>query len=139
VWSTSAALVQRPGASLGVGCLTAIAGVMVAVLLAITVLLIPGSVAVVLAMIGAFLFGWTAIVLAIGQHMMAAFDWQGRPIWALVLGGVLVALVLSIPFLGGVVLLVGGALFPWAVGLSRLGAPPLTPPLPPRPPPPPPH
>ena len=134
--STSAALVQRPGVSLGVGCLTAIAGVMVAVLLAITILLIPGSVAVVLAMIGAFLFGWTAIVLAIGQHLMAAFDWQGRPIWALVLGGVLVALVLSIPFLGGFVLLVGGAFALGAVVLTRFGTRPVTPGLPPSPPPP---
>jgi len=137
--STSAALVDRPLASLGVGCVTAIAGVMVAVLLAITIFLIPGSVAVLLAMIGALLFGWTAIVLAIGRHMMTAFDWQGRPIWALVLGGVLVALVLSIPFLGGLVLLLGGACALGAVVLTRFGTRPVAPGLPPSPPPPPTH
>lgn len=135
--STSAALVDRPLVSLGVGCLTAIAGVMVAGLLAITILLIPGSFAVVLAMIGAFLFGWTAIVLAVGQRTMAALDWQGGPIWALVLGGVLAALVLSIPFLGGFVLIVGGACALGAVVLTRFGTRPATPGLPPSRPPPP--
>lgn len=135
--STSAALVDRPVASFSVGCLTAIAGAMVAGLLAITILLIPGSFAVVLAMIGAFLFGWTAIVLAVGQRTMAALDWQGGPIWALVLGGVLAALVLSIPFLGGFVLIVGGACALGAVVLTRFGTRPATPGLPPSRPPPP--
>lgn len=134
--STSAALVDRPLASLGVGCLTAVAGVMVAALLAITILLIPGSFAVVLAMIGAFLFGWTAIVLAVGQRMMAALDWHGGPIWALVLGGVLAALVLSIPFLGGFVLLLGGACALGAVVMTRFGTQPVAPWPPRRPPPP---
>ena len=135
--STSAALVDRPVASLGVGCLTAVAGVLVAALLAVTVLLIPGSLAVVLAMIGAFLFGWTAIVLAVGQHVMTALDWHGGPIWALVLGGVLAALVLSVPFLGGLVLLLGGACALGAVVLTRFGTQPVAPWLPPRRPPPP--
>jgi len=135
--STSAALVDRPVASLGVGCLTAVAGVMVATLLAFTILLIPGSFAVVLAMIAAFLFGWTAIVLAVGQRMMAALDWHGGPIWALVLGGVLAALVLSIPYLGGFILLVGGACALGAVVLTRFGTQPVAPWLPPKRPPPP--
>jgi len=135
--STSAALVDRPLASLGVGCVTAVAGVMVAALLAVTILLLPGSFAVVLAMIGAFLFGWTAIVLAVGQRMMAALDWHGGPIWALVLGGVLVALVLSVPFIGGFVLLLGGAFALGAVVLTRFGTQPVAPWLPPRRPPPP--
>ena len=134
--STSAAVVDRPLASLGVGCLTAIAGVLVAVLLAITVLLIPGSVAVVLALIGAFLFGWTAVVLAVGQRIMDRLDWHGGPIWALVVGGVLVALLLNVPFLGGLVLLLGGACALGAVVLTRFGTQPIDTWLPPKPPPP---
>jgi hypothetical protein len=132
--STGAAVVDRPLASLGVGCLTAIAGAMLTVLLVITIL---GSFVVVLAMIGAFLFGSTAIVLAVGQRMMVALDWHGGPIWAIILGGVLAALVLSIPFLGGFVLLVGGACALGAVVLTRFGTRPATPGLPPSPPPPP--
>ena len=135
--STTAAVVDRPVASLGVGCLTAIAGVLVAVLLAITVVLIPGTVAVVLAMIGAFLFGWTAIVLAVGQQIMDRLDWHGGPIWALVVGGVLAALVLNVPFIGGLVVLLGGACALGAVVLTRFGTQPIAPWLPPKRPPPP--
>jgi len=135
--STTAALVDRPVASLGVGCLTAIAGVLVAGLLAITVVLIPGSVAVVLAMIGAFLFGWTAVVLAVGQQVMDRLDWRGGPIWALIVGGVLAALVLNVPFLGGLVLLLGGACALGAVVLTRFGTQSIAPWLPPKRPPPP--
>ena len=134
---TTAALVDRPVASLGVGCLTAIAGVLVAVLLAVTVVLIPGTVAVVLAMIGAFLFGWTAVVLAVGQQIMNRLDWHGGPIWALVVGGVLAALVLNVPIISGLVLLLGGACALGAVVLTRFGTQPIAPWLPPKRPPPP--
>lgn len=129
--STGAVVAERPLISLGVGCLTAMLGALVAALLAVTILLIPGSVAVVLGMIAAFLFGWTAIVLVVGQRVMQALDWQGGAIPALVVGGVLAALVLNVPFLGGLVLLLGGAVALGAVVLTRFGTQPVFPWLPP--------
>lgn len=130
--TTGAALVEQPLASLGVGCVTAIAGVLVALLLAITILLILGSIAVMLAMLTAFLFGSTAIVMVVGQRIMETLDWKGGPIPALVVGGVLAALVLNVPFLGGLVLLLGGAFAMGAVVLTRFGTQPASQLPPPR-------
>jgi hypothetical protein len=130
--TAGAALVEQPLASLGVGCVTTIAGVLVALLLAITILLILGSLAVMLAMLAAFLFGWTAIIMVVGQRIMERLDWQGGPIPALMVGGVLAALVLNVPFLGGLVLLLGGALALGAVVLTRFGTQPASQLPPPR-------
>lgn len=130
--TTGAALVEQPLASLGVGCVTVIAGALVALLLAITILLILGSIAVMLAMMAAFLFGWTAIIMVVGQRIMERLEWKGGPIPALVVGGVLAALVLNVPFLGGLVLLLGGAFAMGAVVLTRFGTQPAGPLPPPR-------
>jgi hypothetical protein len=130
--TTGAVMVEQPLAALGVGCATAIAGVLLAILLAITFVLILGSVAIVLGMIAGFLFGWTAIVLLVGRRVMDAFDWHGGPVPALVVGGVLAALVLNVPFLNGVALLLGGALALGAVVLTRFGTRPPSPLSPPR-------
>lgn len=129
--TTGAALVEQPLASLGVGCVTAIAGVLVALLFAITILLILGSLAVLLAMLAAFVFGWTAIVMVVGQRIMERLEWKGGAVPALVVGGVLAALVLNVPFLGGLVLLLGGAFAMGAVVLTRFGTQPAGP-LPPQ-------
>ena len=130
--TTGAALVEQPLTSLGVGCVTVIAGGLVALLLAITILLILGSIAVMLAMMAAFLFGWTAIIMVVGQRIMERLDWKGGPIPALVVGGVLAALIFNLPFLGGLVLLLGGAFAMGAVVLTRFGTQPAGP-LPPAP------
>jgi hypothetical protein len=132
--TTRDALEDRPLASLGFGCLTSIAGVLLAVLLGITVLLLPVSFAIAVAMGLAWLLGVAAAILLIGQRLAAALRLQIDPVTTLLLGGLLVAILVNVPILGGLVGLVLGAMALGAVVLTRFGTrphPPYPPPVPP--------
>lgn len=119
---------ERPLAALGFGCLTAVAGVLLAAFLGITIILLPVSLAIAVGMAAAWLLGLTAIAILIGQRLTAALNWRGDPVVALLLGGLLVAVLVNVPFLGGLVGLVAGSVAVGAAVLTRFG----TRPAPPR-------
>jgi hypothetical protein len=132
----AAGLVERPLSSLGFGALTALAGLLIALLLAVTIILIPVSLALIVAMGAAWVFGWAAIMLAIGQRLVVALGWQTTPLVTLLVGGVLTAVIVSLPVVGGLIWLLGGMFALGAVTLTRFGTRPVWPHLPaPTPPP----
>jgi hypothetical protein len=127
------ALDERPFASLGLGCLTAAAGVLLATLLAITVILLPASVAIVAGIVAGWLLGLAAVIVLIGQRLTAALHFRINPIPTLLIGGVLVAVLVNVPYFGLVFGLLIGSMALGAVVLTRFGTrphPPAPPPLP---------
>jgi len=116
---TAAAVIERrPVETFALGCGGTIAGIVLTVLLVIT-LVLPFVVAG--AMTVAWLFGWAAIFLLIGQRLLLT---MGRPqelIPALLVGGILIVILANIPVLNWFVLLFGGALALGAALLSRFG------------------
>lgn len=131
VATTRDALEERPFASLGFGCLTAVAGVLLAALLGVTVILLPASLAIAVAMTAGWLLGLTGAIVLIGQRLTGAFRLHLDPVPTLLLGGVLVAVLVNVPFLGGLFGLLIGSMALGAVVLTRFG----TRPHPPAPPP----
>jgi hypothetical protein len=131
VTTTRDALEDRPFASLGFGCLTAVAGVLLAGLLGITVLLLPVSLAIAVAMGLAWLLGVAAASALIGQRLAGALHLRMDPVPTLLVGGLLVAVVVNVPILGGLFGLVLGSMAVGAVVLTRFGTrshPPFVPP-----------
>ena len=127
------ALDERPFASLGLGCLTAAAGVLLAALLAITVILLPASLAIVAGIVAGWLLGLAGVVVLIGQRLTTALHVRIDPIPTLLIGGVLVAVLVNVPYFGLVFALLIGSMALGAVVLTRFGTrphPPATPPLP---------
>lgn len=136
VATTRDALEDRPLASLGFGCLTAVAAVLLAVLLGITVILLPASLAIAVAMTAGWLLGLAGVTVLIGQRLTAALHVHVEPIPTLLIGGVLVAVLVNVPFLGGLFALLIGSMALGAVVLTRFGTrphPPAPPPFPPAP------
>ena len=131
VATARSALELRPLAALGFGCLTAVAGVLLALLLGITIVLLPVSLAIAVGMAVAWLLGWTAIIVLIGQRLTAALNWRLDAIGSLLLGGLLVALLVNVPLLGGLFGLVAGAMAVGAAVLTRFGTQPAMPGQPP--------
>jgi hypothetical protein len=134
---TRNALEDRPFASLGFGCLTAVAGVLLAALLGITVILLPASLAIAAAMLAAWLLGLAGVIVLIGQRLIAALNMRADPVPTLLVGGVLVAVLVNVPILGGLFGLLIGTMALGAVVLTRFGTrphPPGVPPFPPAPP-----
>lgn len=132
VATTRDALEDRPFASLGFGCLTAVAGVLVSLLLGITVLLLPVSVAIAVAMGLAWLLGLAGAIALIGSRLTAALHVRADPVPTLLLGGALVAVLVNVPILGGIFGLVIGSMAVGAVVLTRFGTRPHPPAPPPR-------
>ena len=129
---TRDALEDRPFASLGFGCLTAIAGVLLAALLGVTVILLPLSLAIAVGMTVAWLLGLAGVTMLIGQRLTNALNVRADRVLALVIGGILVAVIVNVPFFGGLFGLVVGAMALGAVVLTRFGTrphPPAPPPL----------
>jgi hypothetical protein len=132
---------RRPVETFALGCGGTIAGIVLAVLLVITLVL---PFVVVGAMTVAWLFGWAAIFLLIGQRLLQTMERPQELVPALLVGGVLVVILANIPVLNWLVLLIGGSVALGAALLSRFGtqgpgAPLLpvsstTPPAPPGPP-----
>ena len=79
------------------------------------------SLAIAVVMTAGWILGWTAIILLVGQRLMGALNWPGGPVPALLLGGLLAALVVNVPVLGGLIALLGGALALGAAVLTRFG------------------
>ena len=119
--TTSATVAQRPLESLAIGCGGTIAGVTLAVVLAITVIGIPASLAIGLAMTAGWLFGWAAIFLASGERLLRVVRGPQQLVPALLIGAILAGILANIPRLGLVVILVGGNLALGASIYSRLG------------------
>ena len=135
-------VVESPGASLGIGLLTAFAAVALAIALLVTICLSPIAMLVALALGVAGLFGWIGVGALVGQRLMQALNVRAvAPLWAAGLGTLLITLVTTglgvLPCLGvlGVLLtLVLGCLGLGAVALTRFGAIAHTPPAPVPPP-----
>jgi hypothetical protein len=115
------ALEQRPLASLGYGCLTAVAGVLLAVMLGITIILLPVSLAIAVGMSAGWLLGWTAMMVLIGRRLATAFNWRVDPMLTLLIGGGLSAVLVNVPVLGGLFALVVGSMALGAAVLTRFG------------------
>ena len=139
---TAASVIERrPVETFALGCGGTIAGIVLSVLLVITLIL---PFVVLGAMTVAWLFGWAAIFLLIGQRLLQTMQRPQELVPALLVGGVLVVILANIPVLNWLVLLIGGSVALGAALLSRFGtqspgAPLLpvsspTPPAPPGPP-----
>jgi len=115
------ALEERPFAALGVGCLTVVAGVLLAAVLAVTVILVPVSLAIAIAIGAGWLLGWAGVLALIGQRLTGLVSQRADPVVALLVGGALVALLVNVPFLGGLFFLLAGSMALGAVTLTRFG------------------
>jgi hypothetical protein len=139
VATTREAFERRPLASLGYGCLTAIGGVLLAALLGITIILLPASLAIAIALVVGGLLGWAAFLTMLGQRLASAFNWRLDHVLAFLIAGALVAVVTNIPIVGGLFGLVVGSMALGAAVLTRFGTRPAPPSAsygPPMPPPP---
>jgi len=127
---TARALIQSPVNCGALGLLTGAAAPVFIVLLAITICLIPFSLAAAGILVIAVVFGWIAVSLELGTRLAAAMKWQAQPPLAAGLGSLTLSLVSGaiglIPCLGWVVspLIVAsaGALGLGAVITTRFGS-----------------
>jgi hypothetical protein len=105
-----------------VGALTLIAVPILAVVLAVTICLIPISLLLILALVVAIIAGWTISARILGERVMHALH---RNDWALigqtVAGAVLLALLGAVPIIGGLIGFVATALGLGALVLTRAG------------------
>ncbi|MEO6062382.1 MAG: polymer-forming cytoskeletal protein, partial [Thermoflexales bacterium] len=105
-------------ASGGLGALTLIAVPVIAVVLAITICLIPASLLAIVALIGAMLLGWSVVSRVVGERVMQAFgraDWT--PMGQTAAGALSLAVLGAIPFFGGLLSFVSTAVGVGAVVL----------------------
>jgi hypothetical protein len=116
---TAASVVERrPVETFALGCGGTIAGIVLSVILVITLIL---PFVVLGAMTVAWLFGWAAIFLLIGQRLLQTMQRPQELVPALLVGGVLVVILANIPVLNVLVLLIGGSVALGAALLSRFG------------------
>ncbi len=119
----AAATLQASWLTAGVvGALTLFAVPILALTLAITICLIPISLLLMLAYAAAVIAGWTVSARIIGERVMRAMN---RHDWTLVgqtlAGAVLLALLGSVPVIGGLIAFVATALGLGALMLTRAG------------------
>jgi len=115
VWS-------NPGATLGMGLLTLLVVPGLAVLLAI--LIITACLVPLLAVAAgaAYLFGWVGLGLLIGRRLLLALKaGQVSALWQACLGVAVITLAGSVPCVGWLVWVIGGAFGVGAVVLTRFG------------------
>ena len=120
---TTASLMEaRPGASFGLGCLGVVAAVILAFLFGITVILLPVSLVISIVVVGGWLFGWAALYLVLGRRLVAAAtEHPPRPLIAVVAGGAVFLLLGLVPVAGVLVGLIGGSVALGAALGSRFG------------------
>lgn len=118
---TRDALDERPFVSLGLGCLTALAGVLLAALLAVTVILLPATAALALVLAAGSVLGLAGVIALIGQRLLAALRLQLGEIPELLIGGLLVVVLVNVPYVGAVFGLLIGSMALGAVVLTRFG------------------
>jgi hypothetical protein len=111
----------RPVASFGLGCVGILGGIALAILFAITVILIPVSLVLALGILLAWIFGWAAIFLVVGRRLLAAADQRQQPFFAVIAGGIAFALLSLVPLAGIPIGLIGGAIALGAALGSRFG------------------
>jgi hypothetical protein len=112
---------SRPVASFGLGCVGILGGFALAILLAITVILIPVSLVLAIGILLAWIFGWAAIYLIVGNRLLAAADQGSQPFLAVIVGGAAFALLALVPLVGIPVGLIGGSIALGAALGSRFG------------------
>jgi len=112
---------SRPFASFGLGCVGILGGFALAILLAITVILVPVSLVLAAGIALAWVFGWAGIYLVVGRRLLAAADQRPQPFLAVVVGGVAFALLSLVPPIGILIGLVGGSIALGAALGSRFG------------------
>jgi len=122
VAARTAALVEaRPIASFGLGCFGIIAAIAIAILCAITVILLPVTLLLTLATLAAWVFGWAGVYLVAGRRLLAAADRRVQPLLAVVVGGALFALLALVPLVGIPLGLLGGSIALGGALGSRFG------------------
>ena len=120
---------DSPGASLGVGFLTVLAGLALVIALTVTICLSPAAVLLALALSAAGLLGWIAIGARVGRQLLRALNvHEIAPLWSASLGTLIITLVaagLSTAFclspLGWLLAFVIGCFGLGAVVLTRFG------------------
>jgi hypothetical protein len=112
---------SRPAASFGLGCVGILGGIALAILLAITVILIPLSLVLVVGILLAWIFGWAAIYLVVGRRLLAAADQQAQPFLAVIVGGAAFAVLTLVPPLSILIGLIAGSIALGAALGSRFG------------------
>ena len=123
------AVVEEPGASFGVGLLTAVAAIVIIIALTITICLSPVAILTALALGAAGLFGWIGIGAVVGERLLQTLNARGiAPLWTAGLGTLLITLIstgLSVAFclapFGWLMIFVLGCLGLGAVVLTRFG------------------
>jgi len=127
LWPRQADLVAKtvwhsPAASFGIGFLTYLVVTGLAVLLAITICLIPLALLLLLAAAVAFLFGWIALGWLVGGRILAALKARDTAaIWQAVLGVFLITVLGATPCVGWLAWVGGGAFGLGAAILTRFG------------------
>jgi cytoskeletal protein CcmA (bactofilin family) len=108
-------------AAFAMGILISLASVIAAVALVITCLGIPIALLLGLMLWVAWLFGTVAVTLWFGEMLLATTGTRRRsPLLPAMLGALFFALVQSVPFLGGLLAVVAGAIGIGSVGLAIL-------------------
>jgi len=113
---------RQPVASFGLGCLGVVVAIVLSVLFALTLVLLPVSFLLLVALGAAWALGWTAIFLVAGRRLLAAFRSEGTdPLPALLVGGVVLSLLWIVPLLNVFVGVFGGCVAVGAALGSRFG------------------
>jgi hypothetical protein len=119
------AVLQQPIASGGLGCLTIIVGLVLAILFAITICLIPAAILLGLILVLAGIFGWVAIGAEVGRRLVQSMNQDYQPVVAAGLGTLVFALVANgfslIPCVGWLVPFLVSSVGLGAVMLTRFG------------------
>jgi len=118
-----AKLAARPGASIGVGVLALIVAPIVAAMLLVTVIGIPLGVLLTALYVAALLLAAVLVAYRLGAWLL---DLLGRrdasPFLRIIIGAIVLALAMSLPWIGGLVALVAVALGLGALLLERRDA-----------------
>jgi hypothetical protein len=108
--------------SLGVGCLTPFAALILGIALAITIIGIPVAILLGFVAAAAYVFGWIAIGYLAGERILDAFKVHDfAPVLAVIVGVLLLAVLGQVPCIGGIISLLIGSLGLGAVVLTRFG------------------
>lgn len=115
-------------ASLGLGILGALAAIVVALMLVLTLCLAPLGLLLLVAVAGAWILGLIAIGLLIGERLFQALNQADvSPLWQAATGVALLILVSNAPCIGWAIGLGAGCIGLGAVLLTRLGTRPYQP------------
>lgn len=125
------AMVAKPLPSLGVGLLSLVVAFCVGLILLIAAC---SGLLVWLAAVVAWIFGWTAVGLMVGQRVLEAFKVEPTLPLATIVGVAVISLIWAFPCLGDLFALIVGAAGLGAVVLTRAGTQPYPPALIPSPP-----